>query len=103
MSPRPAPRAHGVTAAETRPPARKRGGGKLPWTWKSLTGFTRILVIYRLGFILFGEIVSVVIIEARAGGRLPTDSPPGQPQCHPPAKHFHPPSGREVVDRTQMN
>lgn len=79
------------------------GGGEPRRAGKSLTGFAGILIIYRLGFILFSEIVSVVIIEGRAEGRLPTDSPGGQPQRQPPAEHFHPPSGGEAVRGAQRS
>lgn len=97
-----APRRPAESEAGTKSPSGE-GGGEPRRTGKSLTGFAGILIIYRLGFILFSEIVSVVIIEGRAEGRLPTDSPGGQPQRQPPAEHFHPPSGGEAVRGAQRS
>lgn len=52
---------------------------------KALTSFARVLVIYRLRFVLFVPIKTVIIIEASADPQLPgeNNTRDHQPQEHP--------------------
>lgn len=59
---------------------------------EALTGFTRVLVIYRVRFILFVPIKSVIIVEASADPKLPVQNNPRghQQHEHPRGKRFQP-------------
>lgn len=62
---------------------------------QALTSFTRVLVIYRLRFVLFVPIKSIIIIEASADPKLPgeNNTRDHQPQEHPRGERLqiHPP------------
>lgn len=71
---------------------------------QALTSFARVLVIYRLRFVLFVPIKSVIIIEASADPQLPgeNNTRDHQPQKHPRGERLqtHPPPLEEGGDQT---
>lgn len=70
---------------------------------EALTGFTRVLVIDHLRFLLFVALQSVIIIEASADPPFPVaNNPHGhQPPAHPRGQRFQPhPPPREEKEGT---
>lgn len=77
-----------------RPSGVQRDGPRTPPSrpGEALTGFTGVLVVDRIRFILFVPIQRVIVVEARADPQLPVQNNPRgrQPHEHPRGKRFQP-------------